>query len=234
MLRQYCENRVGHGEVRFPCPVDEKHKDWKYPLVRQVACFTKKEIHHLEKSILDNFIGKMVTVLTCPGCSTWCSRVDLNQNWLKCFNCTAEKHRREDYIFCGSCLNEWKCGQNGQCDNPKCNSLEDKLKILENCSLISTSSRQEFEDFWFNGVFDLTIIRSIRACPKCAFLIEYNTGCTQMYCENCSHYFCFICLDGAKTKKELKCDPYYSRCSLAPVQKSIPVWNAKDARPHPE
>lgn len=37
-------------------------------------------------------------------------------------------------------------------------------------------------------------------CPKCQSPIEKNGGCNHMWCKQCRHEFCWVCLGKKKTE----------------------------------
>lgn len=157
-------------------------------------------MHQTEKDILNNLLRKQsVVIFTCPSCNTWYIKAKVNQsNRLKCLVCTATK----EYIFCGHCSRDRQNGN--KCGNPGCFFVNyDKQQILLTCPV---------------KLIDGASCPSVRACPNCQIVTEYVDGCIQMWCTYCSSYFCFLCLDLAKTKRELKCKPYNSDCQRAPRQ----------------
>ena len=64
---------------------------------------------------------------------------------------------------------------------------------------------------------------SVRACPHCGILIEYESQCKHMTCVACNTTFCFICLrlrnehDGGRYNWSIS-----HACPIAPLQTEIP------------
>lgn len=218
-MRIYCQNLIDTGNTKFACPYPlfpflpgNCPVMWEYILVRYVACFTTKEMHDTEKTIAINFAGKDSITLTCPGCFTWCSKVDSKQTRLRCFLCTRETGK--EFLFCGHCLREWKNARSGKCANPECRSIEATLDILRNSPVTNL----------YGGTWP-----TIRLCPRCGILTEFMGQCSQIHCQVCGYYYCFLCLKGANSKAELQCIPYNSPCQRASLQTSIPEWDGHNS-----
>lgn len=208
-MRQYVQDALNYGAVEVRCPYRDCPAVWDYTLVRHVACYTAEELHNTEKTMVTNVVGKDTTSLTCPGCFTWCSPTDPKLHQLRCFLCTKATGR--EFLFCRHCLGRWRSFQgDSSCGNSGCNSIDAKLEILRNAPV-----SQRFGGTW----------PTIRACPRCGILTQYLGQCSQMHCRSCGHYFCFLCLKGAKGKAELACVPYDSDCQRAPLQVTIPQWD---------
>jgi len=218
-MRFYCQDRIDTGNTTFACPYTlfpflpgNCPAGWEYRHVRHVACFTTTEMRNTEKTIAINFAGKDSITLTCPGCFTWCSKVDSKQTRMRCFICTREIGK--EFLFCGYCLREWKNARSGRCANSECRSIEATLDILQNSPVTNL----------YGGTWP-----TIRLCPRCGILTEFVDGCSQIHCELCHYYYCFLCLKGANSKAELQCIPYNSPCQRASLQTSIPEWDGHNS-----
>lgn len=215
-MRRHCEAELAKGKTRIECascPVQ-----LEYRIIRGIACFTPGEMHSVEKTILHLTLGKNRDIFSCSNCKTWTKAIDKEEaNCLKCF-CRSERTGQR-FLFCRNCFKEWENPSDNRCTNLHCKSyIEPTLEILRKSPVIFPGN---------NPMFFLWAIYQHRVCPRCGLLTEFTFGCTQVHCVHCSHFYCFVCLRGAKSKEELKCRPYYSGCALAPVQTEIPIWKSE-------
>lgn len=206
-MTEHCTQILNAGKYVFSCPELGCDVEWQYFLVRHVACLTPSQMQEFEKRISENFIKREEEgVQRCPGCDIPCIRKDKTKNCVKCLYCS--KKQGVEFLFCWKCLGTWNAGNGDICGNTRCHGIDDRVTFLASCPNML--------------ILDKFDAPSVRGCPKCGILIEYLCWCTQMHCKGCDHYFCFLCLEGAKTKEELKCNPYESTCKIAPRQTVLP------------
>jgi hypothetical protein len=62
---------------------------------------------------------------------------------------------------------------------------------------------------------------SMRACPNCGVIIEYESACKHFNCALCGHEFCFICLRDRAHHPNGEWS-YSFGCQIAPVQTELP------------
>lgn len=203
-MTDYCQSLLSQGKHTFLCPYPGCRFEWQYSLVKHVANLTSKEMQDFEVRISQsNPLNQM-----CPSCQTVIQRLDLNSYCLECTKCSKLLASKQ-YYFCILCLKEWKMptpvGKN--CGNPECSGTDRRISILATCPEKQILNRAA---------------PAVRGCPQCGTLFEYKEYCTQMCCTSCSNFFCFYCLQSAKTKAELKCRPYDSTCVIAPRQSVLP------------
>ncbi|WAR10401.1 hypothetical protein MAR_035477 [Mya arenaria] len=64
-------------------------------------------------------------------------------------------------------------------------------------------------------ISNVSNVPSVRSCPNCKEAIEHVDACHNMGCVNCNRHFCFICLEKADDRGNLKCRQPHT---VAPVQ----------------
>lgn len=160
---------------------------------------TQKEIQELVKGMSENWCmnNKSEDVKQCPSCRGYCMRADVSNRRVRCIYCTQQKMRAFD--FCWYCLCEW-------IGDHKCK--KESLLILQAAPL---------KDISRLGVQ----CPSIRACPKCGFIIEHSDNCKHMTCKSCQQAFCFMCLSLMQANGTWPCGGSYDKCHVAPKQTSI-------------
>lgn len=179
---------------------------WSLDTIMKYGGASLDEMKQMEVGIATNFCMKSEDINECPGCQSYCTRMNPTINSVKCLICS--KKNRSDYYFCWYCLQAWKSSYSSSaCGNPNCSDSE-KLSQLKNCGKVKV------------GYIDLVIFK-LRACPKCGTIIELSSGCKHMECRACKIEFCFICLR-KKSHGSWSCGSYNTKCELAPVQTSIP------------
>ncbi len=141
----------------------------------------------------------------CPGCQSFCERVDSSKNRAHCWRCTLEN--KSPYRFCWHCLHEWQSTDESViCGNDSCNrGLGPVLKQL-----------QEAEDMEIGS----SKCPQYRVCPKCGTLCGHRGGCKQMVCasENCKREFCFVCLHSRGSCVD-RCEPAARQTEIPQLRK---------------
>ena len=212
----------------FICPDDLLVYAWGQitHLKHQISCFSctsiiefadiikfglpsDEEKQFLEAAISINFYESQ-DIQLCPGCQSYCKRVNSEQPQVICANCT--KKQGKQYEFCWYCLREWKnAGNYKECGNLEC--------FRETIDELRKSPQMDFKDK--NG--KVVFVPKKRACPECFTVIQHEGGCNEMTCNRCGNKFCFICL--AKTREgSLVCrGRNYTEitCTAAPIQTKL-------------
>lgn len=131
-----------------------------------------------------------------------------------CPICTADKGF---FNFCWQCSSSWKgpAPRSDKCENEGC--VNPDVEKLTKAKIITLSQV-------VNPQGGLVQCPSMRACPTCGFIIEHDgTKCKMMMCRRCQKEFCFLCL-----KLKVEClrsgNLYFSLCTVAERQTSIPSW----------
>ena len=187
------------------CPIATCKKEWSIDVLKRYGGASRKELHELEEGLSKNYCDTKLGIVQCPGCSSYCTRVDSTKKRMECPACT--KRYRRAYRFCYICLHEWTnfCDEYN-CGNIDCDDKKWRKSILQHCP---------------DKVIAYSKCPSIRQCPnpKCKLLIQHTRGCKHMYCASCKTGFCFICLRKKVAGKwSTKCGQYNTRCTPAPRQ----------------
>lgn len=192
MLYDMCNTEVySNKKWEIHCP--SCNKVW--PLDEILKCgVTQAEIQSLVKGMSENWCmnNKSEDIRQCPGCRGFCMRDDVSNRRVRCINCTQQKVRV--FEFCWYCLCEWFDGH----------------RCKQETSLILQAAR--IKDIY--GVQ----CPSIRACPKCGFVIEHAEKCKHMACKSCKQDFCFVCLSLKQPDGRWPCGSYSTKCPPAPKQ----------------
>ncbi|XP_062580726.1 E3 ubiquitin-protein ligase RNF217-like [Saccostrea cucullata] len=151
-----------------------------------------------------NYINasKRNEIKNCPRCDSYCKKMNIFQNHIKCFKCSNEMFY--SFKFCWYCSESWT--QDHECSSA--NENEQNIEIvrqLENCSKITL------------GYSNMENVPSIRLCPNCKTLLQHDQACKSMICTICKTEFCFACLKIAFDGK-LQCGEFNGRCNVAPIQ----------------
>ena len=167
------------------------------------------EKQFLDTAILVNYCESQ-DIQKCPGCDTYCERIQTDSPQVICTICTRKK---KNNIFCWSCLKPWNNPGNYQdCKNPGCKSVI--FEKLQNCGEVTYGHGfgfLYFEDFATEHGIKFP---KMRACPNCFTVVEHIEGCNEMICKVCHHKFCFRCLTKTKVGS-LICR---GQCAIAPIQ----------------
>ncbi|XP_060690237.1 uncharacterized protein LOC132821587 [Hemiscyllium ocellatum] len=221
-LTGWCRSLLDQGQYKFFCPAlkegttEKCGHEWPYDEVRKLAVLTAEEQQYFEETVAVLAAAEYCEYQSCPGCSTFVERKDLDNLSVRCIICTAEK--RSVFEFCWQCLKPWKGPgpRSDRCDNEGCTNIE--LDTLRTCPLINLPDTV------------VTNCPSIRACPTCGRLLEHNqSGCKNIRCSRCFVEFCFVCLELTATCQATRQESWYSYCAkaMAPRQNSIPVWKQR-------
>ena len=179
--------------------------EWGLDVVKEYGQATQEEIELLSEGLSMNVIHSDPKIIECPGCGSYCQRIDDTKARVSCRMCRKEGKNAD---YCWFCFQPWK-SSGTECSNPKCQSSG----IL---AQIQNSPMKEI-----NGVK----CPSWRLCPNCGLAIEHKNGCKCMTCKKanggCDTSFCFICL---RIKKEgsWQCGGPYDVCQAAPIQDRVP------------
>ena len=172
-MMKFCHNEViDKRKLEIRCYQVGCQTEWPLSLIAKCGA-THQELELLAKGLSENQcnLNPAVDIRQCPGCHSYCERIDPSNSRARCWQCT--KKAGKAFEFCWDCFGQW-------IGDHKC-PLAQARKIL--------SSAPEKEIY---GVK----CPSIRACPKCNTLIEHKDRCKHMTCKNitCKQNFCFICL----------------------------------------
>ncbi|XP_024656385.2 uncharacterized protein LOC112431873 [Maylandia zebra] len=206
-LTNWCRKLLDQGETRFVCGGSGCSAEWTFAEVSKMALLDPQEKTYFRKTMEFNIARQTLTTKLCPGCRSTVTRANESDLNVLCKVCTAVKGR--PFEFCWQCLRGWKgarprkdrCG-NDDCCNPS-------LETLKKCPDITLCDSE------------VRVCPSVRACPTCGLLLEHSTiACPSVDCPRCNGRFCFVCLKHSSTCWRIRCTP-------APRQTSIPVWNKK-------
>ena len=207
-LTAYCRSLLSSGKFQFVCPYIDRqnwyrcNKEWSYIEVRRFGVLSSEEQKEFETKISENYLRKAMGIQECPGCQSYCERINKKDKRLICRICSKEKGRR--FEFCWNCLHEWKSSGTEKCGNEECGGEDPRLRTLREAKMKKVI-----------GVDT----PSTRACPTCGMLIEHTEACKHMVCP-CSTQFCFICLKAKGDKWE--CGSFNTKCTPAARQTTIP------------
>ena len=197
---EICENR----KTKVCCCLC--NREWDTDTIRRYGGATSEEIRVLQECVSRNFILKDPNISECPGCSSFCERINTSDRCAICRICSQRK--KKTYHFCWDCKKEWiGSPSNKRCGNDKCNQ-EELLEQLRTCP--------EKEIKHLKGL----MCPSLRACPSCGSLVEHVKDCKHIFCKACKKEFCFVCLrlcaEGSSS-----CGSYNTQCAVAPRQTDI-------------
>ena len=196
-LMAACQNEVfDNRKWEIHCFQPGCSKEWPLSFVAKCGA-TRKELELLEKGLSENHCNQnpAADIRQCPGCHSYCERVDPSNARARCWQCT--KKAGKAYEFCWECFGEW-------IGDHKC-PISEVIKVL--------ASAPEKD---INGVK----CPSIRACPKCNSLVEHVKNCKHMNCKSCKQQFCFVCLR-LNVSGSWQCGESYTRCDPAPRQQRL-------------
>ena len=195
VLYETCQMQVLRNKMwEVHCP--SCNKVW--PLSEILQCgVTREEIQSLVKGMSENWCmkNKSEDIRQCPGCRGYCMRADVSNRRVMCTNCTRQKKR--SFEFCWYCLCEWP--------GEHC-CKRDSLLILQGAPMKDIYGVQ---------------CPSIRACPKCGFIIEHAERCKHMTCTSCKQEFCFVCLCLRQSDGRWPCGSPFDKCRPAPKQNVV-------------
>ncbi|KAL9539550.1 hypothetical protein PS6_011162 [Mucor atramentarius] len=82
-----------------------------------------------------------------------------------------------------------------ECGHVMCFGCDHEDHQPANCSMVKDWWRKKEED----SATATWISSHTKDCPKCQSPIEKNGGCNHMWCKQCKHEFCWVCLGDWKT-----------------------------------
>ena len=206
-LMDYCWSEIESVKYEIKCPLCEK--EWPLDVIKRYGGPSDNEMTELEKGLANNACRKNPNIQKCPFCGVFCERQNTSANSVICIVCS--KKGSENKVFCWLCLRPWKNPSMtaAACGNAQCEVNREKLNRLKESPMVGVSFFPERK------------IYKLRACPGCATVIEFKSGCKQMACAKCGTQFCFICL-----RKRVcgcwQCGSYDTHCELAPIQQILP------------
>ena len=180
------------------CPVIGCAAEIPFDFVKKAAMLTKKEIVYYGTLISERAVATKVR--RCPTCRTLSERPkELDHMRVRCVG-------RSCGDWCFLCGQKWSGYGFQVCGNTDCQTYHIKV-VVEKAPEITL----EYSD---------AKCPSVRACPKCLMIIEWQKGCKHMKCPKCAHYFCFLCLKKATGEGTDVCKipDYKLMCELAPRQ----------------
>lgn len=198
-MLEYAWNEVSmdKNKTEISCPIC--NSEWGLHVIRKYGQATNKEIALLSECLSMNAIHADYRITQCPGCGSYCERIDMEYLRVICPLC--EKAGKPP-CFCWRCKQPWtNFSSKYDCNNPPCNSDELFLKQLQDAPMKE-----------YRGVLS----PSIRLCPKCGNAIENINPCRNMTCRACHTNFCFICL------RDMNICLNYFECTPAPIQDRVP------------
>ena len=198
-MMSFCDSEVcdkRKWEIR--CYQDGCQTEWPLSLIAKCGA-TRHEIQLLEKGLSENQcnLNPAVDIRQCPGCHSYCERIDPSNSRARCWQCT--KKAGKAYEFCWDCFGQW-IGDH-KCPPP------------ETMNILLSAPEKEI-----NGVK----CPGIRACPKCNTMIEHKDGCKHMVCKSpaCEQNFCFVCL-WPMVNGSWQCGTSSTKCDPAPRLKRL-------------
>ena len=201
-LMMFSWNEVFDGKKsEIACP--QCQTNWELDVIKKYGVASERETHLLSEGLSENFIQNDKNIVECPGCKSFCERINKTLPRVRCRICAKEGKNPE---FCWYCLQGWKNqSSNTDCSNPSCNSS----------GVVAQIQKAPLKKIV--GVMS----PSIRLCPNCGTALEHRQGCKQFQCKACHCNFCFICL---RTKKDgsWQCGSYNTKCVPAPIQERVP------------
>lgn len=205
-MKRYSDVLIADGHHQFRCPGCQSN--WEYPLARHVlkATMSADQLTHLDIAINDNLMNRSPRVKNCPSCTSFCQRLQPNNNRVVCQICTAKK-RGARYEFCWQCLMPW-VGGGVSCRNLECSGVDSRYKHLQTCDT--------------KTIGQVSGVPSVRCCVECGMLINHIDKCKHMAC-NCGYSFCFVCLKPQiKDTGKWQCGISSEICAVAPRQTKLP------------
>ena len=202
-LMEYCWGEVGNDRLKtaISCPLCST--EWDLGVIKRYAGASDREVVLLSESLSENVIRSDPNIMECPGCSSYCERMNKKSPRVICLMCKKEKKKPE---FCWHCMEPWTNQSSyNDCGNASCKAAELLAQI---------------QDAPLKKIFGVSC-PSIRLCPTCGASIEHNRGCKQMVCRVCKSEFCFVCLR-KPTSGSWQCGAYNTKCTPAPVQTKVP------------
>ncbi|XP_036404327.1 uncharacterized protein DDB_G0292642-like [Megalops cyprinoides] len=163
----------------FSCPVCKEA--WQWEQLQELMQLSQDHLAKHQKRVDQIVEACPENYKKCPTCSSILKR-PLDSAGQPCQFCRCPRCPQSH--LCWSCLSPWcfpsEAGA-GHCGNRSC----DVVAVLLSCDTVTDP---------MSSVFGCPVFR---ACPKCHGLIMHTTGCKYVWCPNCDHNFCFICLQKA-------------------------------------
>lgn len=205
-LMDYCWNEVCVGvKTKVVCCLC--NADWDVDTIRRYGGATDEETALIQECLSRNYCRSDPKISECPGCTSFCVRINESKRCTSCRYCANRKGRA--FYFCWDCKKEW-IGEprNEYCGNDKCTN-EEILEKLRTCP--------EKDIKYLRGLK----APSLRACPNCGSLIQHADACKHVTCKECKVKFCFVCLRICYEGSSF-CGSYNVQCSVAERQTKIP------------
>jgi len=185
-FQEYIKVAVNEGQPLKTCPT-EGCKEILTPKLCLYTFENDQDIINKYKSyLLENIVTNSSNLLWCPG--TGCInviqllKIKKSDKVLMNIRCTC------GYSFCLTCRDI--------AHRPLSCDLFAKWKTK-----VVIDEKEDFLNFdW--------IMKNSKSCPRCLVNIEKNQGCMHMTCRNCSHEFCWICLEKWKDHSTGKCNSF--------------------------
>jgi E3 ubiquitin-protein ligase RNF19A len=204
---QYCWSEVFDNRKGSVCCMT-CGSEWGLDVIKAYGGATHNEVGLLSEGLSKNAIMHDPGIAECPGCRSFCERLDKTKARVTCRICKKRSNRPD---FCWHCFKDWRnSSSTGECGNPGCNDA----------SILKPIQPENAPEKEVVGVK----CPSRRLCPNCATLIEHEKACKHMTCKVCSHKFCFICLRG-QNDKSWQCGSFNTKCKPAPIQDRVPAKN---------
>ncbi len=175
-LMNYAWSEVSSNtKTAINCPMCTS--EWDLDVIAEYGQASSKEIELLSEGLSMNVIRTDPNIINCPGCNSYCERIDTSKSRVRCRVC--QKQGKKTIEFCWHCLQPWTNNSSQtECSNANCNAA----------GILAQISKAPMTEVV--GV----PCPSTRLCPNCGTPIEHTSGCKQMICKPCQTEFCFICL----------------------------------------
>ena len=182
----YIESRVELGSVclDLKCPVPGCEK--RVPYCLMVDMVSVDCLDKVDTFALESYVENSKDIVWCPG-------VDCGMA-VKLCGC---HHASAMPVMCTSCRTEFCfCCQTEVHSPVDCESVK-KWVLMNNEKSLNWT--------W--------ILKNTKPCPSCTKPIEKNQGCMHMTCTQCSHQFCWLCMNswskhGSHTGGYYKCNMF--------------------------
>ena len=98
--------------------------------MKHVAALSQDELAEFEEKLSENYARRSMGVQQCPGCQSFCMKINKADTVVRCPVCSANLKR--SYDFCWSCLNP---SSSSKCQHPECDGCDPRLRYLKSFPL---------------------------------------------------------------------------------------------------
>jgi len=205
-MYQYLKNSIMfNGKLVIKCGFNTGcNEEIPYDICAFVSQLSVEEDRELQKKLAEiGVINISPTLKYCPNgeCGAICERlVGANYYRVRCPVC-----KQKDW--CWICFKTWiNKKDNVKCGNEDCDVMGYCIESLENCDYKT-----------INGIPN---VPTLRLCPQCDGLVNWESKCKHVKCGICNYDFCISCLKNWKDVGENRhlADTSSEKCPVAPVQ----------------